>query len=148
MNEVIIVGSKGQDGQLLKEYFQPRKCPIIGFDVDFVDSTSFSWKAKVDITDYAQVSQLIKQVKPQQVYYLAAHHHSSEDQLGDLTDLIKKSYEVNVFSYLNFLESIKRFSLGTKIFYAASSHIYGDPKILYRTSPQNSTLNQYMLLPN
>jgi len=128
MNEVIIVGSKGQDGQLLKELFQRRKCPIIGFDVDFVDSTSSFWVEKVDVTDYAQVSQLIKQVKPSQVYYLAAHHHSSEDQLGDLNDLVKKSYKVNVFSYLNFLESIRRFSLGTKIFYAASSHIYGDPK--------------------
>ena len=128
MNEVIIVGSKGQDGQLLKELFQRRKCPTIGFDVDFVDSTSSFWVEKVDVTDYAQVSQLIKQVKPSQVYYLAAHHHSSEDQLGDLNDLVKKSYKVNVFSYLNFLESIRRFSLGTKIFYAASSHIYGDPK--------------------
>ena len=128
MTEVIIVGSKGQDGQLLKELFQRRKCPTIGFDVDFVDSTSSFWVEKVDVTDYAQVSQLIKQVKPSQVYYLAAHHHSSEDQLGDLNDLVKKSYKVNVFSYLNFLDSIRRFSLGTKIFYAASSHIYGDPK--------------------
>lgn len=128
MNEVIIVGSKGQDGQLLKELFQRRKYPIIEFDVDSVDSTSSLWEEKVDISSFLQVSQLIQQVKPSQVYYLAAHHHSSEDQLGDLSDLIKKSYKVNVFSYLNFLESIKRFSSETRIFYAASSHIYGNPK--------------------
>ena len=128
MNEVVIVGSKGQDGQLLKEFLQRRKCPIIGIDVDSVDSTSSLWEEKVDITNYAQVSQLIKQVKPPQVYYLAAHHHSSEDQLGDLNDLVKKSYEINVLSYLNFLESIRRFSSETRIFYAASSHIYGNPK--------------------
>ena len=128
MNEVIIVGSKGQDGQLLKELLQRRKYPIIGFDVDSVDSTSSLWEEKVDISSFLQVSQLIQQVKPSQVYYLAAHHHSSEDQLGDLSDLIEKSYKVNVFSYLNFLESIKRFSSETRIFYAASSHIYGNPK--------------------
>ena len=128
MNEVIIVGSKGQDGQLLKELFQRKKYPIIGFDVDSVDSTSSLWGEKVDISSFLQVSQLIQQVKPSQVYYLAAHHHSSEDQLGDLSDLIEKSYKVNVFSYLNFLESIKRFSSETRIFYAASSHIYGNPK--------------------
>ena len=128
MNEVIIVGSKGQDGQLLKELLQRRKYPIIGFDVDSVDSTSSLWGEKVDISSFLQVSQLIQQVKPSQVYYLAAHHHSSEDQLGDLSDLIEKSYKVNVFSYLNFLESIKRFSSETRIFYAASSHIYGNPK--------------------
>ena len=128
MNEVIIIGSKGQDGQLLKELLQRMKYPIIGFGIDSVDSTSSLWKEKVDISSFSQVSQLIQQVKPSQVYYLAAHHHSSENQLGDLNDLVKKSYKVNVFSYLNFLESIRKFSLDTKIFYAASSHIYGDPK--------------------
>lgn len=128
MNEVIIIGSKGQDGQLLNELLQRRERPIIGVDVDSVDSTSSFWEEEVDISNFSQVSQLIKQVKPSQVYYLAAHHHSSEGYLGDLYDLVEKSYKVNVFSYLNFLESIRRFSLDTRIFYAASSHIYGDPK--------------------
>ncbi|MBL7047889.1 MAG: GDP-mannose 4,6-dehydratase [Candidatus Marinimicrobia bacterium] len=128
MNAVIIVGSKGQDGQLLKEFLQLSNYPMIGLDIDSVYSTSSLWKEKVDISSFLQVSQLIKQVKPSQVYYLAAHHHSSEDQLGDLSDLVEKSYKVNVFSYLNFLESIRRFSLDTKIFYAASSHIFGNPQ--------------------
>jgi len=128
MNEVIIVGSKGQDGRLLHNILNDNKRSVIEIDIDYANSTNSDWVKKVDISNFSEVSQFIDQVKPSQIYYLAAHHHSSEDQLGDLNNLLHKSYKVNVFCYLNFLESIREFSPKTRIFYAASSHIYGEPE--------------------
>jgi len=128
MNQIVIVGSRGQDGRLLYDILKQNKCSVIELGIDYVNSTDRSWVKKVDISNFSEVSQLINQVKPSHIYYLAAHHHSSEDELGDINDLLEKSYKVNVYSYLNFLESIRNFSPKTKIFYAASSHIYGEPK--------------------
>ena len=102
MNEVIIVGSKGQDGQFLHNILNDNKRSIIEIDIDYANSSDSDWVKKVDISNFSEVSQFIDQVKPSQIYYLAAHHHSSEDQLGDLNDLLQKSYKVNVFCYLNF----------------------------------------------
>jgi len=128
MREIVIIGSKGQDGQLLNNILQNEDNSIIGLDVNFIDSTNSTWKDKVDISSYSKVSQLIQNIKPSQVYFLSAHHQSSEDPKGNLYELIEKSYNVNVFSYLNFLESIRNYSMDTRIFYAASSHIFGYPK--------------------
>jgi GDPmannose 4,6-dehydratase len=47
--------------------------------------------------------------------------------------LFTQSYAVNVVSLLNFLEAIRQYSPKTRLFYAASSHVFGRPE----TSPQD-----------
>ncbi len=128
MKKVIIVGSKGQDGQLLHKHLKERNSSIISIDVDYTRCTNTTWDETVDISNQNHVTNLIKQFQPHQVYYLAAYHQSSEDDTGIPLQHITNSYSVNVFSYLNFLESIRLFSKKTRIFYAASSHIFGNPE--------------------
>jgi len=72
-------------------------------------------------------------VRPDEVYYLAAVHHAAEENRGGDLDLFGKSFDVNVRGMLNFLEAIRKRSPGTRLFYAASSHIFGRA----RTSPQD-----------
>lgn len=128
MKKAVIVGVNGQDGQLLCDLLKLKNYSIIGIDIDEIYCTHQTWNKKIDISNQHHVSDLILHVQPDEVYYLAAYHHSSEDDRGDSFQLINSSYKVNVFSYLNFLESIRKFSKKTRIFYAASSHIFGDPK--------------------
>jgi len=128
MNEIIIVGSNGQDGNFLCDILSEKKHSLIKLDINYVDSINSDWDKTVDISSLYEVSNLINKLQPSQIYYLAAHHHSSEDELGELNDLLMKSYNINVLYYLNFLESIRKYSPNTKIFYAASSHIFGEPK--------------------
>jgi GDPmannose 4,6-dehydratase len=49
--------------------------------------------------------------------------------------LFHQSYNVNVLSLFNFLEAIRILSLKTRLFYAASSHLFGKPV----TVPQDET---------
>jgi len=129
MKSAIIIGSDGQDGRLLWDLLKEKGYTIIGIDIGSIYSTNSQWNSKVDISSQKHVFDLIKKVKPDQVYYLAAYHHSAEDDLGDLYHLIQTSYMVNVNAYLTFLEGIRRFSPKTRIFYAASSHIFGEPTV-------------------
>jgi hypothetical protein len=43
-----------------------------------------------------QVAQLIKSSQPDELYYLAAYHHSSQDALPDEDELMLKSRHVHV----------------------------------------------------
>lgn len=66
----IIVGSDGQDGQLLKIKLKSLDYSIVGIT-----------KNTIDITNPKQVSKLISKTKPKEIYFLAAFHHSSEEIL-------------------------------------------------------------------
>ncbi len=62
------------------------------------------------------------------IYYLAAHQHSSQDSARpDHWDLFKKSQEVHVEGLFHFLEAIRTLSPTTRLFYAASSLVFGAP---------------------
>jgi len=128
MKKAVIVGCNGQDGQLLYNLLEQKHYSIIGIDIEEVYCTHSTWDTKIDINNQYHVFDLIKHFHPDEVYYLAAYHHSSEDDTGDSFQIINDSYKINVFSYLNFLEGIRKFHKETKIFYASSSHIFGNPK--------------------
>jgi GDPmannose 4,6-dehydratase len=114
--KAIIVGSRGQDGTLLSQYLRKNNYQITGIDTN----------SNVAVTNADQVAGLIKELKPDELYYLAAFHQSSQDKPIDQTVLYTRSYEVNVFGYINFLEALRKHSPGSKIFYAASSMIFGN----------------------
>jgi GDPmannose 4,6-dehydratase len=128
MKKAVIVGIFGQDGQFLCNNLEKDGYVVTGIGRNKVYSSDGKWNKLIDITNKNDVIYLIKNYKPDEVYYLAAHHHSSEDNIESAPKLINESYKINVFSYINFLESIKNYSLNTKIFYAASSHIFGKTK--------------------
>lgn len=122
----VIVGSQGQDGQFLFELLVQKGYGVIGLDRSVVQSDGNDWQEEVDITDKNHVQSFLQAVQPDEVYYLAAFHHSSQDVQINEEELFEKSYTVHVFSYLNFLEGIRLCSPKTKVFYAASSLIFGE----------------------
>ena len=81
----------------------------------------------INICDAQEVASLVQFFQPDEVYHLAAFHHSSEDIVSEAGDLWQQSYPVNTQSLLNFLEAIRLYSPHTRLFYAASSHIFGNP---------------------
>ena len=131
LKKALIIGESGQDGQLLKDLLEKKRYKVFGLNS----------KSKIRITSFDEISCLIKDEIFDEIYYLAAFHHSSEDEKPDDLFLFKKSYEVNFFGLINVLESIKLHSKSTKLFYAASSHIFGNPKEKIQTeeTPLNPT---------
>ena len=128
MKTAVIVGCKGQDGKLLNEYLLKKEYVIVGIDKEFISCPQNFRCDLVNIKNSEEVYGLINDFKPDEVYCLAAFHHSSEDAVAENNILLQESYDINVKGISNFLEAIRKYSPKTRIFYAASSHIFGNPE--------------------
>lgn len=125
--KAIIIGSSGQDGTLLYDLLEDKGYSIIGIGRESVKhnlKTRNSIPEKIDIISREEVFNLIKDFCPDEIYHLAAVHSSSENKNTDNLELFKKSYDVNVLSLVNFLEAVNTHSKKSKVFYAASCHIF------------------------
>lgn len=137
MPRAIIVGATGQDGTLLYQLLEERKYQLFGIGRNRIITNTDTWMDtdSVNIGDYQQVNAIIQNIQPDEIYHLAAIHHSSQDPVPDPVNLFHQSYNVNVLSLFNFLEAIRILSPKTRLFYAASSHLFGKPV----TVPQDET---------
>jgi GDPmannose 4,6-dehydratase len=116
--KAIIVGSNGQDGKILSNFLTKKSYQIVKLNKD-----------NFDINNFKSVESLIKAEIPNEIYFLAAFHNSSEDLLVSEHELFHKSIEINTLALINFLESIRKHSLHTKLFYASSSLIFESNEI-------------------
>ena len=93
----------------------------------------------VDIRDAAAVRRVIESLAPDEVYFLAAFHHSAEDPALDDGELVRRSFEINTLALNSFLDAMAAASRHTRLFYAASSHVFGDPPL--DLQDENTPLN-------
>src|SRR5262249_51760325 len=85
------------------------------------------WTRPVDITRPEEVRALVAAVQPDEIYHLAAIHHSSEEDAHEDRAAFGRLYEVNFLSLVNFLDAVHAASPATRLFFAASSHVFGTP---------------------
>jgi len=114
MRLAVVVGSAGQDGTLLSQLLEGRGYEVLGIE-----------RGDMDIGDPLAVANFISKYKPSEIYFLAAHHHSSEDSLGGEGELFRQSMRTHFDSPVNFLDAISVFSPASRFFYASSSHVFG-----------------------
>ena len=127
--KAIVVGSAGQDGQFLCSQLRQRGYEVVGCVREVpASSTSGISEVVVDIRAQAAVSALVAGTLPDEVYFLAAFHHSATDDTGDFSELLSRSLDINTISLVNFLQAIRAHSPETRLFYAASSHVFGHPQ--------------------
>ena len=127
MKSAVIIGSEGQDGRLLRAHLERQGDRVLGIHRDGVSSTGMEWSRSVDITRFEDVREVIRSMRPDEIYHLAAIHHSSEEaHVEDLAGF-RRLYEVNFFSLLHVLEAARLESPSTRVFFAASSHVFGRP---------------------
>lgn len=126
----LVVGCDGQDGRIAVKLLDEKGYHVLGISKtpEKTSSPRGFKRVAVDITSFNEVSRLIKKERPEEIYYLAAFHHSSQDKKIDNISLLTKSFRVNVLSLLNFLEAVRLFSPSSKLFYASSSLIFGEAK--------------------
>ncbi len=127
MKRALIVGSRGQDGRLLFDQLAADHYALLGIDRQAIDTHGpVAAIPPVDILDPAQVLQAVRHFVPDEIYYLAAFHHSAQDQvLIDPIALYGKSHAIHVEGFLHFLEACRRMPVPARVFYAASSHVFG-----------------------
>jgi GDPmannose 4,6-dehydratase len=123
----IIIGASGQDGTLLSHYLRRNGCRVVAVTRSGVLKSDGSVDP-IDLLNKAEVETLINAVLPDEIYFLAAHHHSSDEHAGDLGALLQQSYETHGLMFLNLLEAIVKYSAETRVFYAASALVFGHPE--------------------
>jgi GDPmannose 4,6-dehydratase len=134
MKRAIIVGCNGQDGRILFAQLESLGYSLIGIAREGVRLANATGPERVDIADAAQVQTLLKHFGPDQIYYLAAFHHSSEDAIAlDTPALFQASQQVHVTGLVMFLQAMAKVAPRARLFYAASSLVFGDPP----NSPQD-----------
>lgn len=126
MKKAIIVWAVGQDGTILQSFLISKGYNIIWISKDTNSYHGMIWTERfTDILDIGQVETLIKVHKPDEIYYLAAYHHSSQDIMPNDDIMFKESTDAHVNWYLNILKAVSKYSPTTKICYASSCLIYG-----------------------
>lgn len=119
MKRALVVGSAGQDGRLLSGLLTGR-----GYEVHGLARTTTA--GSVSLEDAEEVQQLVGMLQPDEIYYLAAFHHSSEDPSLDPLELFRKSHAVHVAGLLHVLEAVRKRAPRARLFYAASALIFGE----------------------
>lgn len=127
MKKALIIGCSGQDGRLLQESLVAQGFLVTGVERLTTRRAAGDWRLSLDIGDPRAVFDLLQRSAPDEIYYLAAYHHSAENMplQGDL-DLFTRSFQVHVHALVNFLEGMRLFTRDARLFYAASSHVFGN----------------------
>jgi GDPmannose 4,6-dehydratase len=133
MKRSVVVGCQGQDGRLLTEQLAHSQSSVFGIGRQGCEATgqaAFDFLDRfqsIDILDTSLVDQFVEQYQPNQLYYLPAYHQSAEAQRSNLSELFDRSHAIHVRALFNFLDAIRRCKIACRVFYAASSHCFGNP---------------------
>jgi GDPmannose 4,6-dehydratase len=102
----IIFGASGQDGFYLTQLLEQQGVSVIGVS----RSGGF---LNVDISDFGQISDLIKKYKPAFIFHLAANSTTRHDAIFE-------NHETIATGTLNILEAVHQYSPETKVFISGS----------------------------
>jgi len=150
MKKALITGITGQDGYFLSKLLIDKGYEVHGVvrrnsqrSHGTLDLLPPEYKDAIilhygDVTDYNFISSLIKNLKPDEVYHLAAQSfvpYSYENPAS--------TYDINIGGTLNVVNAIKDFSPDTRMYNAGSSEMFGQPKQV----PQNEQTPFYPRSP-
>lgn len=123
----LIIGHSGQDGSYLSEALASREYSVLGLSRTGIEAVNCDPHPLVDVGDKVGIDRLLAQLRPREVYYLAAYHHSAETETPDDHEVFERSLATHAHGLLNVLEGLRRHAPDARLFYAASSHLFGDP---------------------
>lgn len=139
MKRALIIGIAGQDGYYLTRLLLDKGYAVHGTDrfMSFLSSETkiaLAGAAEIELSQSRVLAEYVRQVKPDEIYYLAAHHFSSqgtENSSGRMSPFLA----VNLTTPNEVLEVLQAELPECRFFYAASAHIFGVPDV----SPQTET---------
>lgn len=139
MNTALVIGAAGQDGTLLGYLLKSKGYRITGLSRGKA-CKCYDESLIMDVRDSAKLGRVVRECRPNEIYYLASYHRSSQGRAGALAEgEASLSFEVNLNAYIAVLETAVYLSPQPRVFYASSSLIYGGPDnepITERTPPR------------
>lgn len=135
--KALITGIAGQDGSYLAEYLLDEGYEVHGIirrksmseeqDTRIRHLTNNGgYKSKIatyygDVLDRCSLDELVKEIKPDEVYNLAA-----QSQVGISFRVPEYTTKVNALGVLNLLESVRQHAPKAKFYQASSSEMFGN----------------------
>jgi GDPmannose 4,6-dehydratase len=129
VRSALIIGAGGQDGRLLVRLLLDRGYAVRGW-IHGEPAAPISCEcAFIDILEPELVEAELRKSPPDEIYYLAAFHHATEDVIAlSAAELLRRSFDVHILGLLNVLQAMEECCPQTRLFYAASSHVFGTSK--------------------
>lgn len=130
-NKALIIGCNGQDGTLLRLSLLQKNVQVIGISRSHIISYVSDLNKLEDedtgliILNLVKIKKLLSEYKPTEIYYLAAHHTSSEILEPETSEEYLKYHDAHVSGLLNILNIVRDLKINTKIFYASSALVFG-----------------------
>ena len=142
MKKALITGITGQDGSYLAELLLSKGYEVHGIirrsstfntsriDSIYIDPHSTDAKKYLhygDLSDSGQISNIIYNIKPDEIYHLGAQSHVRVS-----FDIPEYSGDITALGTTRILEAVRRSGNGIKFYQASSSEMFGDT-----SPPQN-----------
>jgi GDPmannose 4,6-dehydratase len=142
VRSALIIGAGGQDGRLLARLLLDREYAVRGLIHSEPEAPAPCECAVIDILQTALVEAELRRSPPDEIYYLAAFHHATEDAVElSAAELLRCSFDVHVLGLLNVLQAMEECCPRTRLFYAASSHVFGTPESEWQNEETSLTPN-------
>ena len=129
----LIFGVSGQDGAYLSDLLLRKKIKVIGItrnknrkNLKNLIRLGVLNKLKIfecNITNFLKVRKLIRETKPNEIYYLCGQSSVSKSYFFPA-----EAFKCNSLGLLNILETVKKLKKNIKVFNAVSGQIYGNNK--------------------
>lgn len=138
--KALIIGSEGQDGQLLAKLLYKKNYKLFSIiNKNIVKNDSYKiTKKKVNIFDEKKLKKYFQSKKFDEIYFLPIKNINPEEKVNNSID--EYNFQLNTLGLTNVLENIKLIK-SVKFFYASSSYIYENAQISIneknKFSPQN-----------
>lgn len=124
MPHAVIIGHTGQDGRILRQQLL-----LAGYSVTGASQSEVlrgeAVSAPLDFTVPSIALDFIGRELPDEIYVLAARHHSSQEHENDPLLAWRQSWDVNVELLVNVLHAVSRIRHDARVFYASSSRVFG-----------------------
>ena len=121
----VIVGSGGQDGQIMRHLLEVKGFQCIELN-----------RGNCDIGDINSVMPHFTSGQPKYLFYFAAHHTSATEEQA--VEHNRRYFDINTVGLMNCLDAIKQASPHTKTFFTSSS-------LIFQSHP-TARLNEYAAL--
>jgi len=131
--KALIIGANGQDASYLAELLIEKDYEVHGTirrnsvpesqttRIEHLRTENLITLHYMDLTDTISVESIINELKPDEIYHLAAQSHV---QIS--FELPKYTLDVNAGGTLAVLEAVRKFSQNSKVYHAATSEMFGN----------------------
>jgi GDPmannose 4,6-dehydratase len=127
--KAIITGVSGQDGSYLVEHLHSLGYQIHGVDVSFWhlpdhvrEKIAQQYERDLQIPNILE--EIIRDVRPDEIYHLAAYHFSSQSN-GNNVMSFDPFNSINILAIDEILRTTRQYLKDCRTFYASSSHVFG-----------------------